>query len=795
MYFFNLLKERHDMDKKKENTRRNHLKLWSFAAALLLLSMAGFFTFRSSSAAQASILVKEINYDKSTITLQCDSRDTVIYFSDSSKKKWEALPVSPGSQTVTMDISWISVSSNYTLTFKGDYSENIVSVTIPKQATNFKVSFNKQKGIVTFSNAGNRTIQWRKKGSSNWKVLNIDAHNAEISHFFTNGAQLYYRLAPVNGTGSSNPGMRASKEVSLTIPKKTAAPNISINGSRFSIPVKKGMAYRKLNGEGVLTEWTTVTSTKDLLLSDLAPELFYKDNTTGKEAVLQFRMNASSSSQVSNIATVTIEAQRPAPSEDTYGISLNYTSSSTLSLTVKAASATSPFEYTIVNKGRDLDYKTASWKAINSSSAVSISKSTAPEGSQIYIRQKAMEATEDHGYVLPSVELNLTGSSGVVYPPAAKATQLTSLISTAGVCRSDNSQSYLTFFLYSPTQTTVASIELYDAYENSKGSVPCKSTVALNTKSTGSEDKYLITTRITSTENVNSLTEEILYAHITLANQEVIRSDATQGVLLYLYPHTVVNNPTDQDYTSSFRRIYQSNDPNDAASFKFKLDFGTAKVPDPNGIDLFSSESTAISSMKFNGYQLAAGKDYSVSYGSYTKDDGSSVATATVTVNVASLEKAPSVNVMDRALPLSISLNNGELLDDDIYITLIRTATIDDIPIAWTITEGSLKEKTTSVVTNPDGSTTTTTQDVTTFTITLTLFDASYGVSVSNVTWGDASIFSSATISKGKATIYLSNAKINKLTTSSTDTKNIVITLSNGYVIDSGCKLTILNAD
>jgi hypothetical protein len=52
----------------------------------------------------------------------------------------------------------------------------------------------------------------------------------------------------------------------------------------------------------------------------------------------------------------------------------------------------------------------------------------------------------------------------------------------------------------------------------------------------------------------------------------------------------------------------------------------------------------------------------------------------------------------------------------------------------------------------------------------------------------------SANVTAGKATIYLSNAKINKLTTSSTDTKNIVITLSNGFVINSGCKLTIIKA-
>ncbi len=784
------------MEKLRKKPSEKYLKPLGFSALLLLLITAGLLFYRSSEAAEASITVKEINYYDSTITLQVNDRDTAVFFSDSAKKKWETVPGRiSGNKTITMDISWISTSVNYTLNFKGDYSEKIVSVTLPKQVSNFKASFNKLKGTVTFSNAGTRTIQWRKKGSTTWRILNTDTHNSELSYYYTNGAQLYYRLAPVNGTGSLTPGLRASNEIALTIPKRAAAPSISINGSKFSIPVKKGMAYRKKNRDGTMSEWVTITSTKDLLLSDIAPEVLYKDNTTGKEAVLQFRTNASSSSQVSNITTITVPAQQAAPNEDTYGISLNYTSSSTLSLTVRAASAAVPFEYTIVGKDKELDYRTAAWKAITSGSSVSISKSSAPVGCHIYIRLKSTEATINSEFALASVEMDLTGSNGAVYPTAAKATQLTTLISTAGVCQTGTSSSYLTFFLYSPTATSVSTIDFYDTYGSFKGTVPCKSSVTANSSSTGPEDAYLITTRITSTAGVDALTEETLYATLTLANQEVIRSTAAAGVLLYLYPGTAVNNPVNKEYSTSFDRIYMSNDGKDASSFKFQLDFGTAKVPDTTGINVFTNDATAISSIKYNGYTLAAGQDYTVTYGSYTNEEGSDVTTATVTVNVASLEKASAVNPTDQALPLSIKLNNNELLKDDIYISLISTATIDDVPISWSITEGSLKEKTTSVVTNPDGSTTTTTQDVTTYIITLTLFDSSYGVSVANVTWGDASIFGSATISKGKATIHLSNAKINKLSTDSTDTKNIVITLSNGFVIESGCKLTILTAD
>ncbi len=787
------------MDKrtKKERIGHNYFKVMCLALGVLVMMTSGFFIKKLTNAAEATILIKEINYLNSTITLQANNSDTTIYFSDSTKKTWEAIPGNIGSDhTITMDISWVSDTKNYVLNFKGDYSTSIVSVTIPKEVTNFRASYNKSKQIVTFSNVNNRTIEWRKKNSSTWQTVNQDTHSSDLSFYYTNGLQIYYRLAPVNGTGSSNPGLRPSKEVSVSIPKKTTAPAITVNGSKFSIAVKKGMSYRKVNDDGTTTDWTNITSTSSLLLSNITPEVLYSGNTASqKEAILQFRTNASSTSQVSNIKTVTIPVQKPAPSEDTYGISLNYTSSTSLTLTVKAATDKIPFEYAIVAKDKELNYQTAVWKTISSSAAVSISKTTAPVGSHIYIRMKSVEASDTVEFSLASVELDVTGSQGVSYPAAPEAKQLTTLVTTAGVCKTGTSSSYLTFYLYSPTQTTVSSIDFYNEYGIKKGSVTSKSTVASNTRSAGSTDKYIITTKITSTSELDAFTEEVLYAQITFANQETIKSTATTGVILYLYPSTVVNNPTEDNYTKDFKRIYMSNDQADAKSFKFKLDFGTEKVIDPSGINQYTTEPVAINSMKYNGYTLVKGTDYSIEYGSYLDEDKKTVTTATVTVNVSQMEKAASLKTMGQNLPLIINLNNNEVLDNDIYITMIGTATIDNTPIAWSITEGSLQEKTTSTVTNEDGSTTTTTQEVITYTINLTLFSDTYGVSVSNVTWGDTSIFGSATITKGKGIIYLSNAKINKLTTNATDTKNIVITLSNGYVIDTGCKLTILNAD
>ncbi|MDF2484942.1 MAG: hypothetical protein K0R46_1110, partial [Herbinix sp.] len=643
--------------------------------------------------AATNISVKEINYQNSTITLQLNEGDTAVYFSDSTKKTWEEIPGTISSnKTITFDISWVTATKNYVLNLKGNYSTSIISVTIPKQASNFTASFNKVKGTVAFKNIGIRKVEWRKKGSTTWNVVDNNTIASELSLLYTNGATVYFRLAPVNGTGVTNIGFRPSKEVTVTIAKKASAPSVVINGSKFSIAVKKGMAYRTLNSNGTTTDWTTISSSTDLLLKNIAPSVLYNTNTVTQSAItFQFRTNATSSALVSKTATVNVPVQEGPPSSDNYGIALSYTSSSTLSLQVKAANNTVPFEYTIVKEGSELNYQTAVWTAITSSTALPIDSTAAKAGSHIYVRKKSIGTTESTDFALASAVLDVTGVTGVLYPGAPAPTTLTTLITTAGVCKSGKAASHLTFSLYSATQTTVSALSFVDAYGISRGSVSIKSTVAKNPNSSSNTDKYIITTKITSTESIDAVTEELLYAKVTLANSDVITSTANVGILLYLYPKTIVHNPTEADYTNNFKRVYLSNDSSDARTFKFRLDLGTVNVIDTTAIGKYTSTPTAINSILYDNYTLSAGTDYSVVYSSYINDDDVTVATATVTVNVANFENSSQIDITDAAAPLQINLNNNEILDEEIAITLINTATLKDIPIAWSITEGSLK--------------------------------------------------------------------------------------------------------
>lgn len=784
------------------SNKRHKRQKYAHRTALIL----AFFTllclnvFISSGLAKADddkIRVKEINYENSTITLQVNDGDTQVYVSNSLKRDWDTLEGDISSDnTIKMDISWISASSNYTLCFKGNHSTDITTVVIPKQVSNFKATFYKAKSTIKFRNYGTRMIEWKKKNSSTWNMVNVNTISQELSYLYSNGANLMFRLAPMNGTSNINVGYRPSSEVSITIPKKASAPSVTINGSRFFIAVKNGTAYRTKEADGTTSDWTTVNASTNLLLNDIASKAMYTSAATKQsEVTLQFRTNASSSSQVSNISTVVVPIQEGPPSADKYGISLKYTSSSSCSLQVKAASTTVPFEYTIIKADDELNYQNCNWNSITSSNAVSISSNAAPKGCHIYVRKKSVEATGNVDFALASVALDLTSGSSVAYPDALVTSKLTTLITTAGVCKADNTNKYLTFALYSPIETTVSSVDFYDAYGNKKGTVTTKSTVASNSNSTGTSDKYIITTKITSTESIDSVTKEKLYAKIIMTNSDTIMSTDTSGVILYLYPNTVVNNPTTDDYKSSFNRIYMSKETTDDSSFKFRLDLGTDKVIDTSAVGQYTSEATAISSISFNDHVLTKDTDYTVVYGSYVNEDGVTVPTATVTVNVSKFEQAASSSsIMDQAVPLKITLNNGEVLNKDVSIKLVSTAAIDNAPIAWSIMEGSLKETETKTETDTSGNKTTVSQDAVTYTITLTLYNKSYGVGISDVTWGGTSILGSSTVSGGKATIYLSNAKINKLTTDSTTTNNLVFKLSNGYVISSGCKLTIINA-
>lgn len=767
--------------------KRNHseiIKVFSKLISVLFFVLVFTALAGMHSAYAASLSVTKIDYVNDEITVKSSAGDTKIWYSDNKGSSWEEVPGGISNGEAVLDISWASASSKVNLWFKGNKSTEAVQLVLPKQYTKFKASYKKATGSVVFSGDEGRSIQWRKKESSRWKTVNKETFSSEISGLLTKGGSIVLRLAPVNGTSASEVGMRASREVTLSIPKKSDAPSVSIDDGKLAISVKAGMAYRYVYADGSTSAWKNIEKSEYIPLATIAPNSMKPGNTT--ITCLQFRTNATSSKQVSKVKTIEVPAQEDAP--DAENIKLSYTGSSTLTLTIEDASASEPYEYVIVKEGDKLDLLKASWSTISTKNAVTISSKLAPEGSQIYVRRKAVQEKDDTPYTLASAYVNVSGT-GVDYPAPVTSNGLITLSTVSGVCRTDVADSALTFTLYSPTKATVSSVEFINSETDAKvGTVTVKSTAAKNDAAKGDDDRYIITTKITSTENVDSCIDKLMYANITLNNGDSIKSKAGEGVALYIHSPSKVSNPSGKEYQTSFDRIFLSTEEDDETSFKFRVVFGEKFLYTKNG-NVVTSDTTGISSLKYDGYTLT-NSDYSVLYGS--EDE---TFYADITVDVSRFEASSSIKVRDEYESLDISLNSGERIKGAVKIKLVSTAELLEKPLAYAITAGSLKETEVIKTTLSDGTVQEITSDVISIALSLQIFDASYGVTVSDVTWNGISVYDSATVSAGKATVYLSNKKLNKLTSASSTTANLVITMSNGFVISQGCKLTVVKGE
>lgn len=824
------------------NKGKNILKyIITFVILLVFIGASA----RLAAEAAESVKIVEINYINSTITVQLGATDKFLMMSDAKQKKWELVPINKDSNNrVTFDISWISVSKNYVLSLKGDVSSEPVSVTLPKQQTNFKAKYDTATGKVSFTNAGNSVIEWRKRDGMSWKTVNTATLAEELYGLCANGATVYFRIAPVNGNGTKA-GSRASKEVSVTIPKKSAAPSIALSNETLSVAAVKGLQYRTVDEFGNPTdgsEWVTVTKNENITLETLAPQSMCATAAKTTDTYLKFRTTATSSKQISNCVTVKIPAQEALSNDITEGISIKYTSSSTFELEVLAASAEQPFEYCIINQdavrdGVDItDAGEITWKAVTSSSPVVIDKETddVDDQSKVYVRRKAVESLGHNDFELASP---VVGPMVVNYPGevSTEGNSFIWLRTISGVCNTDNSNGYLTFALYSPTETTVKSLSFVDySSKASYGSVAIKSSVALNKDSNAGEDnKYIITTTITSTDSINAHTNKKMLAYITFDGSSVFKSDATKGVGLYIYPASAVNNPKNTadkmqiaewlkwsaydaeddevEYTTAFSRVYGSNREEDDSSFRVRLDLGTTNIPDWKsavpGENTLGSTEVLIEKIKYDGVIMEAaalknGSDssikvseneyFKIEYKTTTTDSNDALRTAVITFYADEIEKNQSIDVRDSNAPIIIYLNNGEILKAAVTMNLRNTATIDKSPIAWALTEGSLDTVKETKITDSNGKTTVTTEKVITYTMDLTLFDSSYEVTVLDVKWNGISVYDTGSVSAGKMNIKLSNAKINAINVDNSTTCSLIIELSNGFSITSGCKLTIL---
>lgn len=813
----------------------------------------------------ATLTIDEINYETSTLTLKSSQGDLKGYFKKKGQSKWETMEGTFNKDgKISMDISFISEGSNYSLVFKGDKSTDEKTVVIPKAASGLKAAYNssneeKTGSPIRFTNAGDRTIEWRKNNAVSWSKWE-NKSGEQLNYLIANGTTLYFRLAPENGTSVDKNGMRPSKEVSLKISAKKSAPDVGFNDSAYSVSLKSGMLYRIAvmtdgavnDAETKSREWKQITSSREYNLKELCSDAL------SKECALQFKTGYKGSAQESRVKTLVIPAQKSLTDAEKAGIEISYTSTKTLTLKISGASDTQPYQYSIVKKedynNGKLSYGDLKWTDVKSTAPVNITKTSAPAGSYIYVRKKANKKLGEEGYAISSQEISVTGENGIAYPGELGLNTAKHYYIPAGRVNKGDFGTSLTFTINSYVSTKVSKIVFCNPSGGEVGEVGFVSTVAENSdKKADNSDKYIITTKITDTSALETAIENAyktqntnyygttLYAKITLANDTSapIESTNEKGVILSITPNSSVSNPTSTEgtgygnifknhYLTDVTRLYMCTGGNNISNstrnadgedkyFKFLLNIGSPEWKDiETGIskgnveissityedcELFGSKSVDyINDSNYSDSATLSDKIFEVKYQYYQDKYGNANAKrAFVTVNLEKLEeelakvKGSSIK-MNTALPLVIKLNNGEVLDSQIRLTLRATATIEGDNIYYTDTAGSLpmpyKEREYDKNGNVIKETTVTPVE---HSFKLKLFRSGYDKGgVKNVTMGEkgASILKSAKTAGNEITIELSNEKINSLGSQS---ENLWIWFQNGFIIKSGCRLTILD--
>lgn len=404
--------------KHTEKTKMKKLLLAGAAAILVTAAGTCAVYIAAESAAGDSVAVSEIDYDKLTLTVKANSDDNRVYFATSkTAATWEKIPGDlDTSQEITMDISWVSASKNTTLYLKGDESDQPCEVVLPKQNTAFKATFNPADNTMKFVNQGDITdTYWRKSTATTWrKYEENDESKALFESFCTKGITLYFRTGQKAGDGTSA-GIRPSKACTVKIAKRAAAPKVTLDYSKLAFTgVKKTMEYKPSATDDA---WKSIDSTT-LNLSEALPDAMKKDNTGSSDepetVSIDFRIKATTTKTASQVCTIKVPVQENTPDN----VALVYTGSTQCKLTaektgegedaIAAASASNPYEYTILEPDDKLDIAKAKWTTMKTSSVI-LSSKTAPEGNVIYVRKKATKTA------LATAETNLTVGT---YPSA-----------------------------------------------------------------------------------------------------------------------------------------------------------------------------------------------------------------------------------------------------------------------------------------------------------------------------------------------------------------------------------------
>lgn len=413
-------------------------------------ALASVMIFSSADTISAAVSVESINYDTSTIVINPDNNKKVL-ISDGKQKTWETLDVKNNGK-VELDISWISAAKEYTLSMKGDTDKKIETVVIPAYNKSIKVKYNKNTGLVEFNNVGSSydsstSFRWRKGVAYAWNENTIDIEDFKqpsasavtepnAAEFLTvlencrlKGTSIYVQTVPVNYNSNSNLAestndikktLRPSKEIKVSIAKKPAPPNVSINGSKLTLGTTTKMEY----WDDSNNKWESTE--KGMPISEIASKVI-AGTSNGEDEVVKIRTAKTDKKEASSISLISIPGQRPAPNNSVVSMSAITTDkkgkkSFKFNIPDASTNVNNIYEYTIVKENKindvtdnsgNLIVSKVKWTTVNKNTKfVTLKETSIPAGSKLYVRKKLIKANKNKNieFELASdyVEINIT---------------------------------------------------------------------------------------------------------------------------------------------------------------------------------------------------------------------------------------------------------------------------------------------------------------------------------------------------------------------------------------------------
>ncbi len=368
---------------------------------------------RALAAEASAVSFGTVNYELLTLQVYNNNNNVVYYSEDNST--WSEIEggYNNDAKAYNFDISWVSDTKDVTLYFKGDIVKSVKAITLPMQNSSISVEYDKVEGEFTFSEVEESDyFEWRKATDYYWNKVSFTETSSSYQSFLatmenlrTKGAKIIIRTPQVIGSGAGNVGMRPSAEITITIPARIAAPSVKVRTSKLTLTTTTALEYYDEESE----VW--VECERDMSIEELAPKALYQNG--GKSVTLLFRKSATRSAAHSKTQKLIIPGQTGAPtlggssSEVTY-----YYVNSKLVMQFNRASTKDIYEYCVVRDGGELDPARASWKAVSKSSLMTVSRSTAPDGSTIYIRRRGTDenTNKNVAMVLPSAMSSFTVS-------------------------------------------------------------------------------------------------------------------------------------------------------------------------------------------------------------------------------------------------------------------------------------------------------------------------------------------------------------------------------------------------